>query len=61
MRALQALDMDADGYVDWNEILVYLKWALRQYPDVENADELLDVTFRKGIIPAMRDELLKQQ
>ncbi|KAH3777931.1 hypothetical protein DPMN_179380 [Dreissena polymorpha] len=55
-QALQAIDMDANGYVDWKEFLVYLKWAFRQYPDVEDANELLDVTFRKGLIPAMKDE-----
>ena len=60
-RALQALDMDADGQVDWNEFLVYLKWAIRQYPDVRDTEELLDVTFRKGLIPAMRDELIKKE
>ena len=59
--ALQAIDMDSDGYVDWNVFMVYLKWAIHQYPDVENADELLDVAFRKGIIPAMRDEINKKK
>ena len=37
------------------EFLVYIKWALRQHPDVPNADELLDITFQKGLIPAMRE------
>ena len=60
-RALQALDMDADNQVDWNEFLVYLKWALHQYPMIKDTEELLDVTFRKGIIPAMRDELIKKE
>ena len=58
-QALQCLDMDSDGYVNWKEFLVYIKWALRQYPDVENADELLDIAFQKGLIPAMRDEQIK--
>ncbi|XP_071792418.1 uncharacterized protein [Asterias amurensis] len=57
-RAMQAIDMDADGQVDWNEFLVYLKWAIHQYPNLKNSRELLDVAFRKGIIPAMRDEKL---
>ena len=60
-KAIQALDMDADGQIDWNEFLVYLKWAMRQYPNIENSQELLDITFRKGLIPAMRDEMIKQQ
>lgn len=57
-KALQAINMDKDGYIDWNEFLVYLKWAMRQYPNIKDADELLSVAFRKGIIPAMQDELL---
>ena len=60
-KAIQALDMDADGQIDWNEFLVYLKWAMRQYPNIENSQELLDITFRKGLIPAMRDEMIKKQ
>ena len=60
-KAIQALDMDADGQIDWNEFLVYLKWAMRQYPNIENSQDLLDITFRKGLIPAMRDEMIKKQ
>ena len=59
-KGLQALDMDNDDYVDWSEFLVYLKWAVRQYPKVADADELLSVTFRKGLIPAMQDVNLKE-
>ena len=58
-RGLQAIDMDNDGLVDWSEFLVYLKWAVHQYPDIKDADELLSIAFRKGLIPAMRDECLK--
>jgi len=58
--ALKAIDMDADGKVDWNEFVLYLKWAGRQYPDVEGAEELLSIAFRKGLIPAMQDEVIKQ-
>ena len=54
-KALLAIDMDNDGYVDWTEFLVYIKWALHQYPAVETADETLEVTFQKGLLPAMRD------
>ncbi|KAJ7371282.1 hypothetical protein OS493_026926 [Desmophyllum pertusum] len=57
LKALKAIDMDNDGYIDWNEFLVYLKWAMRQYPSIKDVDELLSVAFRKGIIPAMQDEL----
>ena len=50
--------MDKDGYVDWKEFMVYIKWAIHQYPDTPDADALLDVAFCKGLIPAMRDEML---
>ena len=58
-QGLRALDMDSDGYVDWKEFLVYIKWALHEYPDVTSADELLEIVFQKGLIPAMRDERVK--
>ena len=58
-KGLQAIDMDNDGAVDWSEFLVYLKWALHQYPDIKDIDKLLSITFRKGLIPAMQDEVLK--
>jgi Ca2+-binding EF-hand superfamily protein len=58
-KGLQAIDMDNDGYVDWSEFLVYLKWALHEYPGITNVDELLSTTFQKGLIPAMQDEILK--
>jgi len=59
-KAIKALDMDRDGQIDWSEFCVYLKWAINEYPLTKNADELLDIAFRKGLIPAMRDEILKQ-
>ena len=59
-RALKAMDMDADGTVDWEEFALYLKWAIRQYPQTKTAEELLSIIFRKGLIPAMQDEVLKQ-
>lgn len=59
-RALKAIDMDADGTVDWNEFAVYLKWAIRQYPQTKTAEKLLSIAFRKGLIPAMQDEVLPQ-
>ena len=55
-QGLQAIDMDNDGKVDWSEFLVYLKWALNEYPDIRTESELVDIAFRKGLIPAMRDE-----
>ena len=59
-RAMQAIDMDCDGYVEWSEFSLYLKWAVNEYSDISDADELISIAFRKGIIPAMQDEILKQ-
>lgn len=59
-KALKALDMDEDGVVDWNEFALYLKWALRQYPLIKDAEEMLSIAFRKGLIPAMQDQVLNQ-
>ena len=42
--------MDNDGQVDWNEFMVYVKWALNQYPDIGDVDELLAITFKKGVL-----------
>ena len=51
-RALKAIDMDEDGSVDWNEFALY--------PDARDAEELLSIAFRKGLIPAMQDVVLEQ-
>ena len=60
-KALQAIDMDNDGFIEWSEFLVFIKWALYEYPgEISNVDNLLSVTFRKGIIPAMQDEIVKE-
>lgn len=37
---------------------MYLKWAGRQYPQTVTAEELLALAFRKGLVPAMRDEIV---
>ena len=60
-KAMQAIDMDCDGFVDWSEFKLYLKWALRQYPEINDVDELLSVTFSKGLLPAMQDEIIRKQ
>eukprot|EP00111_Clytia_hemisphaerica_P012427 TCONS_00036470-protein len=57
-KALKALDMDSDGWIDWNEFLVYLKWAGNAYPDTHTARELLDLAFKDGLLPAMQDVLV---
>lgn len=59
-KAMLAIDMDNDGYIDWSEFRLYLVWALRQYPnEINDVDQLLNIAFKKGIIPAMQDEMLK--
>ena len=60
-QAMKAIDMDADGLVDWHEFMVYIKWALHEYPDVKTVDDLLSIAFLKGIIPAMRDEKMRNK
>ncbi|XP_065897224.1 uncharacterized protein [Dysidea avara] len=60
-KAIRALDIDKDNYVDWKEFLVYIKWALRQYPNVEDVDSLMSIVFEKGLMPAMRDERVKNK
>ncbi len=60
-KGLLAMDMNEDGYVDWNEFLVFIKWALCQYPQTEDADTLLSIVFEKVLIPAMRDEKIASQ
>ena len=52
--------MDKDGYMDWKEFLVYIKWALRQYPQTEYPDNLLRIVFEEALIPAMVDETLQK-
>jgi len=58
--ALKAIEMDQAGTADWKEFALYPKWAIREYPETKTAEELLSIAFRKGLIPAMQDELLKQ-
>nr|QPL12219.1 ilborin D [Halisarca dujardinii] len=60
-KAFQAIDMDSDNKVHWQEFMVYIKWALRQYPDLTTADQALEIVFEKGLIPAMRDEYSRSE
>ena len=60
-QAMKAIDMDADGLVDWHEFMVYIKWALHEYPEVKTVDDVLSIAFLKGIIPAMRDEKMRNK
>ena len=54
------MDMDDDGMVDWGEFELYLKWAGRQYPDTVTSEDLLDVAFRYGLMPAIQDVMSAQ-
>lgn len=54
-KALKTIDFHADGFVDWEEFSVYIKWAIRQHPEIDNANEVVDKAFREAILPAMRD------
>ncbi|XP_071957012.1 uncharacterized protein [Antedon mediterranea] len=60
-QGLKAMDMDQDGMIDWYEFRHFLIWAGRQNPKVESSQELLDIAFRDGLIPAMKDEMDRQK
>ena len=60
-QAMKAIDMDNNGLVDWNEFMVFIKWALNEYPHMKDVHEVLSTAFLKGIIPAMRDEKIKNK
>ena len=47
--------------MDWTEFELCLKWAVRQYPQIQTAEELLSTAFRKGLVPAMRDEIVPKK
>ena len=57
-EAFKALDMDKNGKVEWSEWMVYVKWAIYEYPEIIDLDELLSVAFKKGLFMAMQDEIL---
>ena len=54
-KTLRDLDLCTDGYVDWDEFKVYIKWALHRCPEVATAHETLEIAFQKGLLPALRD------
>ncbi len=59
-KGLQALDMNHDNTVEWDEFQVFLRWALDEYPDICTTGELLNTAFQKGLIPAMQDIVVKK-
>ena len=56
-KALKALDMDKDGKVEWSEFMVYIKWAVYEYSDISDLEELLSVMFKKGLFMGMESEV----
>ena len=50
--------MDKDGKVEWSELMVYVKWAIEEYPKISDLTELLSVTFKQGLFSAMIDEVI---
>ena len=44
-----------DSGMDWEEYLVYIKWALIEYPETETAAEAMSIALEKGIIPALQN------
>ena len=57
-KALKALDINNDGKVEWSECMVYVKWAITEYPEISDLEELLSVTFKKGLFMAMQNEVV---
>jgi len=50
--------MDGDNGVEWWEFRVWLVWAGREYPMMKNVEEMLDIVFTKGVMPAMMDHVV---
>lgn len=53
-KALHKLDVDKDGYIDWKEFLVYIKFALAQDADLPTSSDVIDFAFTRGLIPSIR-------
>jgi len=58
-HALKAIDMDGDDGVEWWEFRVWLLWAGREYPMMKNVEEMLDLVFTRGVMPAMMDHVVE--
>ena len=57
-KALKALDMDKDGKVEWSECMVYVKWAIYEYPDISDLDELLSA-FTDQLMHSMKKQMIQ--
>ena len=58
--AMSAINVVKDDKISWQEFEVFLKWAGKEYPQTETAEDLLEIAFRDGVAIAMRDEIIKQ-
>ena len=47
-QAFKAIDVDSNRLMDWNEFIVYVKWVLNEYPEVETADEVMAIAFAEA-------------
>ena len=46
--------------VEWQEFMVYIKWAYVEYSDeITTVDDILRIAFVKGVIPCMQDEIIR--
>ena len=49
---IDAIDLDKDGSVRWEEWRFWCLWALREYPsEIANVDDLHNVVLRQAILP----------
>ena len=49
---IDAIDLDKDGSVRWEEWRFWCLWALREYPsEISNVDDLHNVVLRQAILP----------
>ena len=46
--AFKAIDVDRNRLMDWNEFIVYVKWVLDEYPEVETADKVMAIAFAEA-------------
>ena len=44
----KVIDVNANRSMDWNEFMVYVKWVLNEYPEVETADEVTAIAFAEA-------------
>ena len=57
--ALRAINFYDNGRVHWKEFMVYISWALNQYPRAGSANEVMAIALEEGLVPVMREEKIK--